>query len=757
MSRDSNCFQVVGFNDILMILLPLWLLCLISEFRFASIDHFFALPLYLSGEQWIGTGKFFFAQILHKGGKYVAIAAATFSLSCFLLSFIPKLAVLQRFRKTFLYLFIAIVICALSVSGLKHLSSSPCPWSLLEFGGSGGGGKCFPAGHASSGFCLFAFYFATRLYSRRLSYALLFVALLLGWIFGLGRQAQGAHFLSHTLATMFLDWCICALMFRLVFFPKQKPLLKQKPVSTWVFCAISAAYLTFVLNLPFFAKACSALKFSSTDLGLLAAMAGILFCTFWGVLTLLSYSVLIKPLFLCFVLVSAGALYFNFQYGTIINSEMMRNALATDTQEASELISGRFFAEYFLLCLPGLYLVFFVPIKRAKFLKNIFLGFAPLVAGVALLYLNFQGTASLIRSEPILRNLIAPVNVFSGTYKAVFKEGSTDKNVPRLVIDEHPSIGPSHKDSKGVLFIVVVGETARLANWGLAGYSRNTTQQLAVRNVIPFKKTISCGTSTDVSLPCMFSRVGRENYNRERILKEESLLPLLKRAGLNVYWVDNQSGCKGVCNGVESLEIDKKRASSLCSGPRCFDEALLAGIDTTKIIKPGETTVVFMHQLGNHGPAYSKRYPKHFEVFKPVCTDEKLNNCTREEIINAYDNAILYTDHFLAGLIDWLEGLHNVDTGLLYVSDHGESLGENNLYLHGAPELMAPKEQKEVPMLLWLSKSFEKRMGLNDACMRKKALEQASHDQLFSSLLGLLDVRSSAYEKRKDFTAACRK
>jgi lipid A ethanolaminephosphotransferase len=435
---------------------------------------------------------------------------------------------------------------------------------------------------------------------------------------------------------------------------------------------------------------------------------------------------------------------------------MMRNALATDTAEAAELLTAKFFLEFAFLCLPQVYLTFFVPIKHSSFVRGLFQGLVGLVIGVCFLMLNFQGVSSLIRSEPVLRNLISPVNVFSGTYKAVFKDGSTEVDAPRIVIDPKPTLGASHAKDKGTLFIVVVGETARLANWGLAGYSRNTTPQLRARNVIPFSKTISCGTSTDVSLPCMFSRVGRDSYDRDRILKEESLLPILQRAGINVFWVDNQSGCKGVCKGVPSLSISKNKAPSLCSGPRCYDEALLAGIDTSEILKPGKTTVVFMHQLGNHGPAYSKRYPKNFEVFKPVCTDEKLNNCTREEIVNAYDNAILYTDHFLAGAIDWLKGLDGFDTGLLYVSDHGESLGENNMYLHGAPELIAPKEQKEVPMLLWLSKGFEQKFGLNDVCLREQAKADASHDQLFSSLLGLLDVKSVVYDRKKDFTASCR-
>lgn len=754
--KKTNSFLVWSFNDIVTVLLPIWLLCLVSEFRYAPIDSFFAAPFYLSGNNWFGTGSYFFSAILHKGGKYVAVAAAGLSLILFLLSYLRQFAGLKPYRKVCLYLTLSISACALIISGLKSLSTSPCPWSLPQYSGSGSAGKCFPAGHASSGFCLFSLYFAFRQLRVKRTWIFLILALALGWILGLGRQAQGAHFLSHSFATMFLDWSICALLYRLFFFPKAPLNTRYKPVSARTYCLISALFLTFVFNLPFFSKACSVLKFSFSDLWLLTVSAFILFSAFFAVLRFLNYSILIKTFSLLFTITASGALYFNFQYGTIINSEMMRNALATDTAEAAELLTAKFFLEFAFLCLPQLYLTFFVPIRHSSFVRGIFQGLVGLVAGVCFLMLNFQGVSSLIRSEPVLRNLISPVNVFSGTYKAIFKDGSTEVDAPRLVIDPHPALGPSHSKGKGTLFIVVVGETARLANWGLAGYSRDTTPQLRARNVISFRKTISCGTSTDVSLPCMFSQVGRDHYDRERILKEESLLPVLQRAGINVFWVDNQSGCKGVCKGVQSLNISKTKAPSLCSGSRCFDEALLAGIDTSQILKPGKTTVVFMHQLGNHGPAYSKRYPKNFEVFKPVCTDEKLNNCTRQEIVNAYDNAILYTDHFLAGVIDWLKGLDGFDTGLLYVSDHGESLGENNMYLHGAPELIAPKEQKEVPMLLWLSKGFEKKFGLNDVCLREQAKKDASHDQLFSSLLGILDVKSSVYDQKNDFSAGCK-
>ena len=155
--KKTNSFLVWSFNDILTVLLPLWLLCLISEFRYAPIDSFFAAPFYLSGNNWLGTGSFFFSAVLHKGGKYVAVAVAVSSLILFLLSYLKKFARLKPYRKVCLYVTLSISACALIISGLKPLSASPCPWSLPQYGGSGSAGKCFPAGHASSGFCLFPF------------------------------------------------------------------------------------------------------------------------------------------------------------------------------------------------------------------------------------------------------------------------------------------------------------------------------------------------------------------------------------------------------------------------------------------------------------------------------------------------------------------------------------------------------------------------------------------------------------------------
>ncbi|WP_341650226.1 phosphoethanolamine transferase [Thauera humireducens] len=309
--------------------------------------------------------------------------------------------------------------------------------------------------------------------------------------------------------------------------------------------------------------------------------------------------------------------------------------------------------------------------------------------------------------------------------------------------------------------MLVVGETARAANWGLnrgAGQSpaHDTTPELARREVINFPEVSSCGTNTEVSVPCMFSLQGRRNYDEDAIRGSESLLDTLKHAGLRVVWNDNQSGCKGVCAGVESMRPDPSSLPGLCEGERCLDEALLESSRALLRDAKGNLVLV-LHQLGNHGPAYFRRYPDRFRRFTPTCDDEDLSKCSREQIANSYDNALLYTDHVLARNIDLLKELEpDYDTALLYVSDHGESLGENGLYLHGLPYSIAPAEQTRVPMVMWLSSGFAARNRLDSACLRAQADKPAAHDNLFHTVLGLLDVHTAIRDDALDLSAACR-
>jgi len=302
----------------------------------------------------------------------------------------------------------------------------------------------------------------------------------------------------------------------------------------------------------------------------------------------------------------------------------------------------------------------------------------------------------------------------------------------------------------------VVGETARAANFALNGYARSTNPELARLDVINFPHATACGTSTEVSLPCMFSPFGRAAYDASRIRRHESLPQLLGRTGLRVIWVDNQSGCKGVCDGLEFHDVSHQQIAGLCADGHCYDEVLL---HTLKSIAAGASTdtMVILHQIGNHGPAYFRRYPPQLKRFEPACERQELRLCSRDEIVNAYDNAIAYTDRFLADTIRFLGDVRSrFDVALLYVSDHGESLGELGLYLHGMPFAIAPREQLEVPMLWWIPAESARGIDVDIACLRERATRQASHDNIYHSLLGLLAVRTQRYRSDLDVFHGCR-
>lgn len=319
---------------------------------------------------------------------------------------------------------------------------------------------------------------------------------------------------------------------------------------------------------------------------------------------------------------------------------------------------------------------------------------------------------------------------------------------------EDARLGPHPAGSKPHLLVIVVGETVRAQNWGLSGYARQTTPQLARRNVVNYDDVTACGSNTEVSVPCMFSIYGRRAYDRGKIRNSESLLHVLERAGVKTLWRDNQSGCKGVCKDLAFESYREPPQHPLCTDQACRDEVMLSGLHDAIDDNPGDVVVV-LHQMGNHGPAYFKRYGEEFRTFTPDCRSADLGKCTREEIVNAYDNAIVATDDFLAKTVDMLAADSSHDTAMIYLSDHGESLGEGNLYLHGLPYAIAPATQVKVPMVVWLSEGLQKARGIAPSCLREQASMPLSHDNLFHSVLGLMEVQSRSRDEALNLFGRC--
>eukprot|EP01030_Chromulinospumella_sphaerica_P006044 gene6044-5914_t len=383
-------------------------------------------------------------------------------------------------------------------------------------------------------------------------------------------------------------------------------------------------------------------------------------------------------------------------------------------------------------------------------------------AGVA----YFMGQYGVLIDVGMLRNF-AQTNAtevrdllnYIGAFSGYLREQVASARQPFVKIGEDAQRNPAvqNHDRKS-LTVLVVGESARAENFGILGYNRDTTPKLDKEaGLIAFTDVKSCGTETAVSVPCMFSNMGRKDYNASKAKNEEGLLDVLKRAGLDVIWRDNQSGCKGTCDRVTLDDVSNLKDPVLCANSECRDEILLQGlqhfIDTLD-----KDTVLVLHQMGSHGPEYYKRYPKEFEHFTPVCQSNALNNCSRESIINGYDNTLVYTDHVLSTLIDLLRSNQDkVDTAMLYLSDHGESLGEYNLFLHGTPYMLAPEQQKHVAMLAWFSDSYQKSFSVDTHCLQMSREKPLSQDNLFHSMLGLLEVNSKVYNQDLDMFSGCRR
>lgn len=472
----------------------------------------------------------------------------------------------------------------------------------------------------------------------------------------------------------------------------------------------------------------------------------------------------VKPLVALLTVAAAAATFYVGQFGVVLDPSMLRNVLRTNPAEARELLTPALWGHLALYAGVPLLLLWRVRLTTRPWLptalrRAALVGLA-LAALVGALLAVFQPFASLMRNERDLRYRITPAGVVWST-AAVLAADARGAARPRQPIGLDATPGASWAARrKPLVLVVVVGETARAANWGLSGAPRQTTPQLAGLPVVNFAQVSSCGTNTEVSLPCMFAPVGRRDYDEARIRGEQSLLHVLARAGVAVHWRDNQSGCKGVCDGLPAETVEALNPPGLCAGGHCLDEGLVQDLDR-RLDGASGTQLWVLHMLGNHGPSYFRRYPAAFAKFQPECRDDDLRRCSIEEIVNAYDNALLYTDHVLAGAIRALQArAGTVDSALLYVSDHGESLGEQGLFLHGMPYAIAPRMQTQVPMVMWASAGFEAASGLRGGCLdaelRRRAQQPASHDNLFHTVLGLLDVRTQLRAPDLDLTDGCR-
>ncbi|WP_084197628.1 phosphoethanolamine transferase [Solimonas soli] len=469
----------------------------------------------------------------------------------------------------------------------------------------------------------------------------------------------------------------------------------------------------------------------------------------------------LKPALAIALAFSAATAYFIDRFGTVIDAGMIRNVFETDTREAGELLTADF-AWY--LCgralLPITLLIAWPLAEGGGRVRRLLVAGAwsalLLASAVTALLTQFKDFAIIGREHRELAHLFNP---FFPAQSLLKYAGS---QVPRAALPVDPLGRDATRPAPPAgahpqVVVLVLGETARAADFGIDGYVRDTTPHLAaLDDLLNFGRATSCGTATAQSVPCMFSLLGRARWKPAPDAQYLNVLDVLAHTGVDAHWRDNDGGCKGVCGSAETVDVTKHGPADLCDAAGCHDDILLADLPALLDAARRDTLIV-LHQIGSHGPAYARRYPAAYRRYLPACESAQPQNCAHDELVNAYDNTIVYTDHILDAVLDALRARgERLDAAMIYLSDHGESLGENGLYLHGFPYALAPIEQKQVPFVAWLSPELQKRQALRMDCARQQARKPHSQDDLAPLLLGLFGVRSAAYRADLDPLAACR-
>lgn len=471
-----------------------------------------------------------------------------------------------------------------------------------------------------------------------------------------------------------------------------------------------------------------------------------------------------KAMLILTLLISSFTAYFMDVYQVVIDDSMIRNTLQTNLNESADLLTLKLVLYVFFLgILPSLF-IYKYEIKYSSIKKELFQKIKTITLSlliILIIVLSFSKFyTSFFREHKSLRYSINPIYwIYSvGNYiSKTFTSGPVilkQIGINAKVINEHED---KAEEEKNELIIMVVGEAARADRFSLNGYKRETNPLLKKEEIINFSNMYSCGTSTAESVPCMFSLYERGDYSYKKGISTENVVDVLKHTKkVNVLWRDNNSSSKGVANRVDFEDYRTSTLNTVCDD-ECRDEGMIVGLD--KYIKEhkGEDILIVLHQMGNHGPAYYKRYPKEFEKFTPVCKSNQIEQCSKEEVSNAYDNVILYTDYFLSKVINFMKPYSDdYETAMVYMSDHGESLGENGLYLHGLPYFMAPDTQKHIASLMWFG-GEDMKDDINVEKLKEYKDKKFSQDNLFHTLLGLFEIGTKEYKKDMDILNNARK
>lgn len=487
-------------------------------------------------------------------------------------------------------------------------------------------------------------------------------------------------------------------------------------------------------HFPLYSFAFSNLDFSISGILTFFILLIALFIAISFVLFLFALiSPLILKLFCCFSLIgNAIALYFVLTYKVILDKTMMGNVFNTNLTEASSYYHPKLILFIiFLGILPSLFIIT-IQIKKVRRLRLIFQSTIVFLFVAFLAYINSNTWLWFDEHSKQIGGMIMPAAYIVNPIRYEMKrlEGAKEQILlPSATFDNGDQI----------IVVLVIGESARAENFSLLGYPRQTNPELDKLDVTAIEAT-AASTYTTASINSMLSFKGATSDSYE------PLPSYLQRHGIDVIWRTNNWGEPKI--NVETFQREKELRAS-CKGEGCaFDEVLLTNLSERISSSKKEKIFIVLHTSGSHGPLYNNKTPNKYKIFKPICKTVDLGACTSQEVINTYDNTIIYTDYFLSKVIKLLKKHSQIPSLMIYASDHGESLGEYGLYLHGTPFMLAPDVQKKVPFIFWASNGYLRSKGVKS--LQLKQQQEYSHKNIFHTILGAFNVESSVYNQKLD-------
>ncbi|ESK57483.1 phosphoethanolamine transferase [Acinetobacter tjernbergiae] len=540
--------------------------------------------------------------------------------------------------------------------------------------------------------------------------------------------------------------------------------LKTKSISLFAFNLLLAIWLGVFLNIAFYEKIQSLTPYTGIKAGLfVVASVMVVVAGYNFIFQLLNWKWTAKPIAIALVFIGGFASYAVNTLGVLITSDQVQNLMQTDISEARDTWSWHLVVWTLGMTVLPIIAILMLKLKPEPIvrlvIKKVVASIVSLALVGGLLFVFYVDFAAIFRENRDLKGMISPQNMIA-SFASYYKKKAPKEKLPLVTYGEDAVMQKANGSTLPKLMVLVVGETARAENFSLNGYAKNTNPKLSKQDLLNFSQVSSCGTATAISVPCMFSGMPREDYDERLASHREGLLDIAKRAGYQVTWIDNNSGCKGACDRVEQFKIPEPLQQKWCQDAECFDDILIESLKAyLATIPKGDTRprLIVLHQMGSHGPAYYKRIPAAFKVFKPTCDTNAIQGCSREALLNSYDNTLLYTDYVLDSLIETLKTATQYETGLWYLSDHGESTGESGMYLHGAPYAIAPTQQTHVPMFMWFSDLWKKQATPQIKCLAQQNKSELSQDNLFPTMLSLLDVKTQVIDPKNDMLATCSK